>query len=94
MTNLGEAITPGILPVNFSIGRSHQLYSEFYHPSIAARQLGFGQLAVRPFFTNPVKPRKVVNSGLEYDRLKNLMPDAEIIDLEGWTISSFTTKPF
>jgi protein subunit release factor B len=30
---------------------------------------------------------------LEYDRLKNLILDAENIDLEGWIISSFTTRP-
>jgi hypothetical protein len=30
---------------------------------------------------------------LEHDRLKNLVLDAETIDLEGW-VSSFTTKPF
>jgi hypothetical protein len=94
MTNLGEAIASGILPVNFSIDRSHQLSYEFYYLSISARQLGLSQLPIRPFFVDLVKPREVINSGLEYDRLKNLMPDTETIDLEGWTISSFTTKPF
>jgi hypothetical protein len=83
MTNLGEAITPGILPVNFSIGRSHQLTYEFYNPSVAACQFGFSQLPVRLFFADLVKPREIVNNSLEYDRLKDLMPDAETIDLEG-----------
>jgi hypothetical protein len=94
MTNFGEAITPGILPVDFFIGRSHQPSYEFYYPSVAARQLGFGQLPVRLFFTDLVKPRETISNLLEYDRLKNLVLDAETIDLEGWIISSFTTKPF
>lgn len=41
-----------------------------------------------------MKPQETINSGLEYDRLKNLTHDAETIDLEGWVISSFTTKTF
>jgi hypothetical protein len=31
---------------------------------------------------------------VEYDRLKNLILDAENVDLEGWIICSFTTRPF
>jgi hypothetical protein len=94
ITSFGEAITPGILPVDFFSGQSHQPSYEFYYPSIAACQLGLGQLPVHLFFVGLVKPRETINSGLEYDRLKNLAPDAETIDLEGWTISSFTNKPF
>jgi hypothetical protein len=83
MSCFGEAITPGILPVNFFIGRSHQPSYEFYYPSVAAHQLGFDQLPVRLFFTNLVKPRETVSNRLEHDRLKNLVLDAETIDLEG-----------
>jgi hypothetical protein len=50
---------------------------------VAAHQLGFGQLPVHLFFMDWVKPRETVNSGLEYDRLKNLVLDAETIELEG-----------
>jgi hypothetical protein len=70
----------------------HQPSYEFYYPYVAARQLGFGQLPVHLFFTDLVKPRETVSNGLEYDRLKNLVLDADTIDLEGWIISSFTTK--
>ena len=94
MTSFGEAITQGILPVDFFTGRSRRPSYEFYYPSIAARQLGFSQLSIHLFFADLVKPRETVTNGLEYDRLKNMMPDAETIDLEGWLISSFTTKPF
>jgi hypothetical protein len=58
-----------------------------------SRQLCFGQVPARLFFADWVKPRETVSSGLEYDRLKNLILDAENIDLEGWIISSFTTRP-
>jgi hypothetical protein len=94
MTSFGEAITPGILPIDFFTGQSHQPSYEFYYPSIVARQLGFGQLPVRLFFTDLVKPRETVSNRLEYDRLKSLVLDAETIDLEGWITGSFTTKPF
>lgn len=94
MATLGEAITPGILSVNFFTGWSHQPSYEFYYPSITAYQLGFGQLPVCLFFADLVKPWEIVNSGLEYDHLKNLSPGAETIDLEGLFINSFTTKPF
>jgi hypothetical protein len=94
MESFGEAITPGILPVNFFTGRSHQLSYVFYYPSVAARQLGFGQVPAHLFFANRVKPKESVSSGLEYDQLRNLILDAETIDLDGWIISSFTTRPF
>jgi hypothetical protein len=94
MTSFGETITPGILPVDFFTRRSHQPSYEFYYPSVAARQLSFGQLPVRLFFTVLVKPRETVSDLLEYGRLKNLELDDETIDLEGWITSSFTTKPF
>jgi hypothetical protein len=94
MESFGEAITPGILPVNFSTGRGQQPSYKFCYPSVGARQLGLSQLPVRLFFANLVKPRETVGSALEYDWLKYLVPDAETIDLEGWRISSFTTKPF
>jgi hypothetical protein len=94
MESFGEAITLGIFPVNFFTSRSHQPSYEFYYPSVAARQLDFGQVPVHLFFADRVKPRETVNSHVEYDRLKNLILDAENVDLEGWIICSFTTRPF
>jgi hypothetical protein len=52
MESFGEAITPGILPVNFFTGRSHQPSYEFYYPLVAARQLSFGQVPVHLFFAD------------------------------------------
>jgi hypothetical protein len=94
MTSFGESITLGILPIDFFTGRNRQPSYAFYYPSIAAPQLGFDQLPVCLFFTVLVKPRETISNRLEYDRLKNLVLDAETIDLEGWIISSFTTKAF
>jgi hypothetical protein len=79
MESFGEAITLGIFPVNFFTSRSHQPSYEFYYPSVAARQLDFGQVPVHLFFADRVKPRETVNSHVEYDRLKNLILDAETV---------------
>ena len=45
--SMKEIISPRILPANFTSGRDTPTF-EFYHPSVAARQLGFGQ--VPPLF--------------------------------------------
>jgi hypothetical protein len=37
MTSFEEAIIPGILPINFFTGRSHQPSYEFYYTSVGAR---------------------------------------------------------
>lgn len=94
MTILGKSTTPGILPVDFYVGRNHQPTYELYYPSVAARQLGFGQLPIHLFFAHLVLPRQVVTNGIECDRLTNLAPDAGTVDLENWVVASFTSKPF
>lgn len=68
MESFGEAITAGILHVNFFTGRSHQPSYKFYYSLVAARQLSFGQVPSCFFFTDRVKPRDTVS-----DRLKNLI---------------------
>jgi hypothetical protein len=52
MESFGEATIPRILPVNFFTGRSQKPSYEFYYPSVAARQLGFGQVPVHLFFAD------------------------------------------
>lgn len=94
LTNLGEAITLRILPVYFSAGESHQLSYEFYHRAAVSHQFGLGQLPIRSFFASLEKLRELVDSGMEYNQLKNLMHDAETIDLEGWIVTPFAPKPF
>jgi len=55
---------------------------EFYNPSVAARQLGFGQVPPLLFFIGKVQFRGALNSALSYDRLKNLEPDVDITILD------------
>ena len=48
----------GLLPIEFRRGREKLLTSyEFYNPSIAARQLGFGQLPPRVFLVDKLRLR-------------------------------------
>lgn len=62
-------IKPGILPTNLFAGKTPPTY-EFYNPSAAARQLGFGQLLIGVYFADRVWPREKLSNGLEYDRLQ------------------------
>ncbi|CAO2038988.1 unnamed protein product [Urochloa humidicola] len=91
---LVAAITPTILPSGIHPGRSNVPTYEFYHPAIAAHQLGFSQLLIRAILTEIVKPRNRFGSGLEYSRLKDRLPDAGSINLDSWTLASFTMEPY
>ena len=91
--SLREAIAPRILPASFTLGQGQPSY-EFYYPSVAARQLGFVQVPIHPFFADKVQTRDVVESPLAYGRLKGLEPDASTIDLGDWQIAPFTSLPF
>lgn len=44
---LKSILTPRILPTNLFMSKTHQSF-EYYHPAIAARQLGFGQAQILP----------------------------------------------
>ena len=72
-----EIISPKILPINFTAGKDIPSY-EFYNPSIAARQLGFGQVPPSLFFVGKVQFKGAVNSALSYSRLKDLEPDVDM----------------
>jgi len=78
-----EIISPRILPINFTAGKDTSSY-EFYNPSMAARQLGFGQVPPFLFFASKVQFRGTLNNALSYDRLKNLEPDVNMILLADW----------
>jgi hypothetical protein len=71
-----EIISPRILPANFTFGNETPSY-EFYNPSIAARQLGFGQVPPLPLFAGKVQFRGNIGSALSYDRLQDLEPDVD-----------------
>lgn len=91
--NFKEIITPHVLPANLLMGKSHQSF-EYYHPAIATRQLGFGQGRIKLHFADLVQPRDLLPSAIDYDRLKNLSPPRESIDLSSWRFSIFTTTSF
>jgi hypothetical protein len=88
-----EMISPRILPINFIAGKDIPSY-EFYNPSVAARQLGFGQVPPLLFFVGKVQFRGALNSALSYDRLKYLEPNVDMALLADWQIIPFVTTPF
>ena len=88
-----EIISPRILPVNFTAGKDVASY-EFYNPSVAARQLGFGQVPLFLFFIGKIQFRGALDSALSYGRLKDLEPDVNMTLLADWQIAPFATTPF
>jgi hypothetical protein len=63
-------IKPCLLSIEVRHGREKLPISyEFYNPSIAARQLGFGQLPPKLFFADKLKPREAISSGIEFSRI-------------------------
>lgn len=60
--NFISAITPCILPTGISQGRYVQDSYKFYHPMVAARQLGMGQLPFDIYFANRIQARGIVTS--------------------------------
>jgi len=88
-----EMISPRILPTNFTSGKEIPSY-KFYNPSVAARQLGFGQVPPLPFFAGKVQFRGTIGNALSYNRLKDLEPSVDMALLADWQIASFVTTPF
>ena len=72
-----EIISPRVLPVNFTTSKDIHSY-EFYNPSVAARQLGFGQVPPFPFFVGKIQFRGALNNALSCNRLKDLEPDVDM----------------
>jgi len=91
--SMKEIVSPRILPANFTSGKDAPTF-EFYNPSIAARQLGFGQVPPLPFFAGKVQFRGAISNALSYDRLKDLEPNIDMTLLANWQIAPFTTIPF
>jgi hypothetical protein len=91
--SMKEIISPRILPANFTSSKDAPSF-EFYNPSIAARQLEFGQVPPLAFFTGKIQFRGAINNAISYDRLKNFEPDVDMALLADWQITSFTTTPF
>ena len=88
-----EIISPRILLINFTAGKDVPSY-EFYNWSVAARQLGFGQVPPFLFFVGKVQFRGALNGALSYSRLKDLEPNVDMTLLANWQIAPFATTPF
>ena len=88
-----EAISPRILPANFTSGKSAFGY-EFCYPSVVARQLGFVQVLPLFYFADKVQAGNPIDTALTYNRLKNLEPDVDMSQLADWQVASLTTIPF
>jgi hypothetical protein len=66
-------ITLRAIPVNnFGSGKNTNTTYEFYNPSALACQLGFGQLPIKLYYADVVKPREAITSGLEWIRIAQL----------------------
>jgi len=90
-----EIITPRAIPVNsFGSRKNINITYEFYNPSALARQLAFGQLPIRLCYADVVKPRAIITSGLEWIRIAQLQPDADMtdIDLSACVLALFITQ--
>jgi len=89
-------ITPRAIPANFfGSGKSSNPTYEFYKPSALARQLAFGQLPIALCYAEVVKPRETITSHLEWIRVAQLPPSAEIdADLSGWIPALFITQAY
>jgi len=81
------------MPINFTAGKDVPSY-KFYNPSVAARQLGFGQVAPFLFFAGKVQFRGALDNALSYDRLKDLEPDVDMTPLADWQTAPFATTLF
>lgn len=84
---------PGVLPVGFYHGHTQPSY-EFYYPSVAARQFGFGQLPIKPFFADKLKPREPIKNRLEFGRILQFELALPSIPLSDWKYGVFTSSTF
>jgi hypothetical protein len=91
--SMKEIVSPRILSANFTFGKDAPSF-EFYYPSVAARQLEFGQIPPSPFFADKVQTRGAIGDALSYSRLKDLEPNIDMTLLADWQIMPFTTTPF
>jgi len=88
-------ITPRAILVNiFGSGKNTNPTYEFYNPSALARQLAFGQLPIRLCYTDVVKPRGIITSGLEWIKIAQLQLNADTTDIDqsAWVLALFITQ--
>ena len=79
--NFYACIHPRLLPSGIASGKKSKPPSyEFYHPSVAARQLGLGQVPIKLHFADKLRPRQPIDTALAYDRLLNIaIPEVAIV---------------
>ena len=46
---------------------------EFYNPSAAARQLGLGQLPIKLYFADKLRPREYIKDGIKCNKISQLV---------------------
>lgn len=67
---------------------------EFHCPSIAARQMGFGQLPPALFFANKLKPREAVSTGVEFNKILQFEQALSAKIITEWDCHPFSSTAF
>jgi len=88
-----EILIPSVLPANLFGPKTQQSF-EYYHPDVAARQLGFGQAPIKIWLADLVKVRDPLTSALSHDRLKQLSPPSDSVNTSSWKFFSFELVSF
>ena len=85
-------VRPRVLPTGLGFGGRLQHYSyEFYHPTVAARQLGCGQLPPSLFFVGQVKARAPLEGDYQLNwvnRLAEGIPTGTVVNFRAVSSSS------
>lgn len=88
-------VKPCLLPTRVRHGREKPPISyEFYSPSIAARQMGFGQLPPKLFFAVKLKPREAISSGIEFNRILQFEQALPTEIIQEWNCQPFSSTAF
>jgi hypothetical protein len=58
--------------------------------------LAFGQLPIKLYFADVIKPRETITSGLDWSKVVRLSPDVDTtdVDLSTWMLASFITESY
>ena len=91
---LSAFISPCLLLTGIAPGRSQHLSYEFYHPTVSARQIGFGQLPIGLYFISRLKAREPITSRLEFSKISKLTESLPMGSLTGFTHTPFCTRLF
>jgi hypothetical protein len=92
---LSHLVRRSLLPIEVRHGREKPpTYYEFFCPSMVARQMGFGQLSLALFFADKVKPREIVNTGIEYNRTLHFQQSLLLEAISRWECIPFSSTTF